>query len=63
MLEETEQLATHHERVADSPDDPAHEVLRYAVLKLFEDDASNSDVGGSIVTVVCPTGGMDTRLN
>lgn len=43
ILEEAEQIATHHEQVAHSTENAAHEYLRYAVLKLLEEDPSAPD--------------------
>ena len=39
VLDEAERVAEHHEQVAQSSDNPNHEYLRYAVLRLLEDKA------------------------
>ena len=39
VLEEAERVAKHHDQVAQSSDNPYHEYLRYAVLRLLEGEA------------------------
>jgi hypothetical protein len=39
VLAEAERVAEHHDQVARSTDSPAHEYLRYAVLRLLEGDS------------------------
>ena len=44
VLDEAERVAEHHEQVAQSSDNPNHEYLRYAVLRLLEDEADETSV-------------------
>ena len=44
VLDEAERVAKHHEQVAQSSDHPEHEYLRYAVLRLLEDEADETSV-------------------
>ena len=46
VLDETERVAEQHDQIARSTDDPAHEYLRYAVLRLLEGevDETTADV-------------------
>jgi len=44
VLDEAERVAKHHEQVAQSSDNPNHEYLRYAVLRLLEDEADETSV-------------------
>jgi len=49
VLDEAERVAEQHDQIARSADDPAHEYLRYAVLRLLEGetDEISTDVPGS----------------
>ena len=42
VLDEAERVAEHHEQVTQSSDNPNHEYLRYAVLRLLEDEADET---------------------
>ena len=44
VLDDAERVAEHHEQVAQSSDNPNHEYLRYAVLRLLEDEADKTSV-------------------
>ena len=44
VLEEAERVAEHHDQVAQSGDNPYHEYLRYAVLRLLEGEADELSV-------------------
>jgi hypothetical protein len=44
VLDEAERVAEHHEQVAQSSDNPNHEYLRYAVLRLLEDEGDDTSV-------------------
>ena len=44
VLDEAERVAEHHEQVTQSSDNPNHEYLRYAVLRLLEDEADETSV-------------------
>lgn len=41
VLAEAERVAEHYDQVAKAKDSPAHEYLRYAVLRLLEGDANS----------------------
>ena len=62
LLEEAEQIATHHEQVAHSTENAAHEYLRYAVLKLLEDGASDPDSTLPHIDGVTVGYGQDTAM-
>jgi len=50
VLDEAERVAEQHDQIARSADDPAHEYLRYAVLRRLlegETDEISTDVPGS----------------
>jgi len=54
VLDEAERVAEQHDQIARSADDPAHEYLRYAVLRLLEgetDEISTDvpEIGGVTV--------------
>lgn len=42
VLEETERVAEQHDQIARSTDDPAHEYLRYGVLRPLEGEADET---------------------
>jgi hypothetical protein len=42
LLEEAERVAEHHNQIARSTDEPAHEYLRYAVLRVLEGEADET---------------------
>ena len=44
VLEEAERVAKHHDQVARSSENPYHEYLRYAVLRLLEGEADETSV-------------------
>ncbi len=44
VLDDAERVAEHHEQVAQSSDNPEHEYLRYAVLRLLEGKADETSV-------------------
>jgi len=62
VLEEAEQIVTHHEQVAHSTENVAHEYLRYAVLKLLEDGPSGPDSTLPRVDDVTVGYGQDTAM-
>jgi hypothetical protein len=62
LLEEAEQIATHHEQVAHPTENAAHEYLRYAVLKLLEDGASDPDSTLPRIDGVIVGYGQDTAM-
>ena len=44
VLDEAERVAEHHDQVAQYPDNPNHEYLRYAVLRLLEGKTDETSV-------------------
>ena len=62
VLEEAEQIATHHDQVAHSTENAAHEYLRYAVLKLLEEGPSDPDSTLPRIDDVTVGYGQDTAM-
>lgn len=62
VLEEAEQIATHHDQVAHSTENTAHEYLRYAVLKLLEEGPSDPDITLPRIDNVTVGYGQDTAM-
>jgi len=46
VLDEAERVAEQHDQIARSADDPAHEHLRYAVLRLLEGETDETTTNG-----------------
>jgi len=63
VLNEAEQVAQQHDKIARSTDDPAHEYLRYAVLRLLEGEATETTVDGLDICGVTIGMGRTTRCS
>ena len=62
VLDEAERVAEHHDQVAQSSDNPNHEYLRYAVLRLLEGETDETSVEVPQVDGVTVGYGKDTAM-
>lgn len=62
VLDEAERVAEYHDQVAQSSDNPNHEYLRYAVLRLLEGEADETSVEVSQVDGVTVGYGEDEAM-
>jgi len=63
VLDEAERVAEQHDQIARSADDPAHEYLRYAVLRLLEGETTTTTNGPEIDDVTVGYGEDDAMFD
>jgi len=63
VLDEAERVAEQHDQIARSADDPAHEYLRYAVLRLLEGETDETTTNGPEIDDVTVGYGKTTRCS
>jgi len=62
VLDEAERVAEQHDQIARSADDPAHEYLRYAVLRLLEGETDETTTNGPEIDDVTVGYGEDDAM-